>query len=101
MNTPAAGKKEEGKKVRRASAKKRQTQNEKKRLINKGARSRIKTAVRSFRETPQSEETKKKQMLKEMYSLADKASKKKVFHKNKANRLKSRLALSLRRKTSA
>lgn len=101
MNKEAQEKKEEGKKVRRTSARKRQIQNESKRLKNKGERSRIKTAVRAFRESPRTEGEKKAQMLQEIYSLVDKASKKRVLHKNKASRLKSRLASALHQASSA
>jgi small subunit ribosomal protein S20 len=85
-------------KVKRASAQKRQIQSEKKRLQNKAYRSRVRTAIRQFREgTGQVEMAKKLVLLAEVASLMDKGVNKGIFKRNKANRVKSRLTSYLYR----
>ncbi len=106
MEAPAQKGKEEGKKekevVRRSSAKKRQIQNEKRRIANKTVRSRIKTKVKDIREVATTESLAAKEAkLREIYSLADKAAKKKIVSRNKASRIKSRLARQLRKTSEA
>ena len=99
METPA--KKEKGP-VKRTSAKKRQLQSEKRRVANKAACSCIKTKVRAFRESVGEAPVEKSQeRLQEIYSLADKAAKKNVYSRNKASRIKSRLAKSMRKSSVA
>lgn len=99
MDAPA--KKEKGP-VQRSSAKKRQIQSEKRRVANKAVRSRIKTEVKSFRETAATAAPKKNvEKLSEIYSLADKAAKKNIFSRNKASRIKSRLAKRMRKAATA
>lgn len=94
MANPAQGKEEEKKKkTTQTSARKRQLQNEKRRVQNKAARSRLKTTVKNLHDSLPTKETEKKEdMLREVYSQVDKAAKKGVFSKNRANRIKSRLA---------
>ena len=79
-----AKEKEEKKKVKRSTAKKRIIQSEKKRQHNKAFRSKVSSAMRSFDKKPES--------LSSLYSLVDKGVKTGVFKRNKANRLKSKLA---------
>ncbi|MGA2915278.1 MAG: 30S ribosomal protein S20 [Sedimentisphaerales bacterium] len=78
------------------SAKKRVRQNAKRRLINRARKSEIKTIIKSF-ETAVAGSDKKKAA--EQYKLIvkklDKIAAKKTIHKNKAARLKSRLARKL------
>lgn len=82
-----------------SSAKKRQLQNEKRRLRNKSVRSCIRTKVRDFREEVDSLVTAKKgENFSELCSLLDKAAKKGLVTLNKASRLKSRLAARLHAK---
>lgn len=81
------------KKVKRPTAKKRDIQNEKRRLINKVFKSKVKTAIRSF-EKDLSEKNEKGagEKLPLLYALLDKAVKRNVFKRNKADRLKSKFA---------
>ncbi len=90
------GKGQESKKVKRPTQQKRQIQNEKRRLINKGSRTRVKTAMKTYLESLRGQDTEKKQSaLSEFFSLVDKATKKGVFKQNKASRMKSRMASKL------
>lgn len=99
MENPA---KKEKAAVKCPSAKKRQMQSEKKRVANKSVRSCIRTKVKAFREaaTTQSLE-KNEEKLCEIYSLADKAAKKNIFSRNKASRIKSRLAIRMKKASAA
>jgi small subunit ribosomal protein S20 len=81
---------------KRPTSQKRLLQNDKLRLSNKAARTRIKTSIKSFcgmLTEKKFEEGKK--LLPEIYSLVDKATKKKIFKLNKASRLKSQLTEKL------
>ena len=90
MANPSQGK--EQKKVKRPTQQKRQIQNEKCRLINKGARTRVKTAIKSCLDAIQEQDAeKKRKALNEFFSLVDKAAKKGIFKQNKADRMKSRV----------
>lgn len=80
-----AEEKKEGK-TKRPTAKKRDLQNERKRLHNRSFKSSIKTAIRSY------EETAGKENLGEIFSLIDKGVKRGIFKVNKASRLKSKFA---------
>ncbi len=75
------------------SSEKRVRQAEKRRLRNRMWKSRVKTAIKKFREALEGgkpvEEV--KSLLQEAVSLIDKARVKGVFHRNKASREKSRL----------
>lgn len=83
--------KEETKKTKRPTALKRDIQNEKKKLINKTFKSRVRTATRSF---DSALEAKDKEMTQEklsaVYSAIDKGVKKGIFKRNKADRMKAR-----------
>lgn len=88
--------------TKRSSAKKRQLQSERKRVANKAVRSCIKTKVRTFRGSIDAESLEKNtEKLQEIYSLADKAAKKKIYSRNKASRIKSRLAKRMNKGASA
>ncbi len=88
----AAEKPETAVKVRRPTAAKRMLQNEKRRLINKGFKSRIRSAVRKLEEILASGENANTQAsLREVYSLLDKGVQKGVIPRNTAGRTKSRL----------
>ena len=54
--------------------------------INQKTKNAVKKAIRRFKKKPGPEN------LKKVYSEIDKAAKKRIFHKNKARRLKSSLA---------
>jgi len=81
-----------------ASAKKRLRQNEKRRLRNKGAKSRLKTISKKVLSAPTREEG--EQLLREAYKLYDKASSKRLLHPNTAARKKSKLIKVVQSKTS-
>jgi small subunit ribosomal protein S20 len=81
------------KKVKRPTAIKRDLQSEKKRLINKVYRSRVRTAIRNFQETLGKNDNDTSTLkLNEVYSILDKCVQKGVYKLNKASRTKSRLA---------
>jgi ribosomal protein S20 len=54
--------------------------------FNKIVRTKALSAIKSFRKTP------KQSSLASLFSAIDRAAKKKIFHKKKADRLKSRLS---------
>lgn len=82
----------ESKSSKRSSAKKREIQDKERRLRSRAFRSRIRTAVRSFRENVQTEKKEEnKAKLAEIFSLVDKGVNKAVLKRNAANRVKSRL----------
>ena len=88
--------------VKRLSAKKRQRQNETRRVRNKAARSCIKTKIRLFHEElPGLESEKAQSALREIQGQLDKAAKKGLYKGNKASRLQSRLAARLRTSTTS
>ena len=96
MANPAE-EKEKSKQTKCPSARKRQLQNEKRRVMNKAARSCIRTKIRGFQEEMQTLGLEKKaETFSEICGLLDKAAKKGLFTLNKASRLKSRLAARLR-----
>ena len=74
------------------SAKKALRRDRRRTIVNKKIRIKIKEAVKAARKKPTPK------TLKEAYSALDRAAKKKVIHKNKASRLKSRLAKLLKPK---
>lgn len=77
--------------TKRPSALKRDIQNEKRQLINKSFKSKVRTTLRSFEESLKSKDEGKIQTaLKEIYSISDKGVKKGALNPNKANRLKER-----------
>lgn len=79
-------------KARRPQAKKRDLQNEKKRIQNKRFISQVRTAIRSFdKALEQKDAPSTKESLSTVFSLMDKGVKHGVFKINKASRTKSRL----------
>ena len=82
----------EEKKIKRPTAEKRQIQNEKKRLVNKNFKSKVRTAIKTFEESLKgdSQET-TKEGLNAVYSLLDKGTKRGIYKKNTTSRMKSRL----------
>jgi small subunit ribosomal protein S20 len=90
------------KKVKRPTALKRDIQNEKKRKINHGFKSKVRTAVRKFETDLQAGEAEAiKASLNDVYSMMDKAVGKGVFSSNKAGRTKARLTVRAMAKTGA
>lgn len=83
----------EKKKVKRPTAEKRVLQSERKRLRNRSYRATVQTGLRSFEDSlKKGDKEEIKQNLSAVYSLMDKATKRGVFKKNKADRSKARLA---------
>lgn len=83
---------DKNKKIKRPTAQKRAIQSEKKRLINRAHKAKVSTTVRAFETALKSGDAENiKKHLSEVYSVMDKAAKKGLFKKNKANRSKSRL----------
>jgi small subunit ribosomal protein S20 len=79
------------KKNRRPTALKRDIQNEKKRLLNKAFKSKVRTAMNSFESAVKTQE--KDQIstaLSHVYSLMDKGVKRGLYKENKAARTKAR-----------
>jgi len=81
--------------VKRPTAIKRDIQSEKRRLINKSFKNRVRTAVRFFERVVEGKEASSVEALRDVYSLMDKGVKRGIFKQNKANRTKSRLAARL------
>ena len=79
------------------SAKKKVRKDKKKTLVNKKYEHSYKKTVNSLKNQ---ETGKAKKSLRDAYSLLDKAAKKGVIHKKKANRLKSELAAKSRQKST-
>lgn len=71
------------------SALKRMRQSAQRQQRNRGVRSRLRTAIKKYRQTGDKEKT---EALAGTYSDIDRARRKGVIHKNAASRLKSRLA---------
>jgi len=88
-------------KKKRPTAEKRMLQNEKKRLINKAFKSRVRTAMHSFDESLQGDDAATIQScLNEVYSLMDKAVSRNISKKNEASRVKARATAKASAKTS-
>lgn len=84
------------------SAKKRMRQNEKRRLINRGNRSRVRTAIKNLRAAIDGgDEAQMTTLLPTTVSVIDKAIQKGVLHRNAAARYKSRLTLSINKVANA
>jgi small subunit ribosomal protein S20 len=84
---------EEKKKTKRPTPLKRDSQNEKRRLINKSFKSSIRSTLRDFDEALASKDkTTVQKALSEVYSFMDKGTKRGLFKLNKANRTKARIA---------
>ncbi|HEX8502711.1 MAG TPA: 30S ribosomal protein S20 [Pyrinomonadaceae bacterium] len=76
------------------SAEKRVRQNEKRREVNRGNRSRLRTGIKKLRAAMESGDAGSTQaLLPETVSLIDKAVQKGVLHRNAAARYKSRLTV--------
>ena len=76
------------------SAEKRVRQNEKRRVLNRGNRSKVRTYIKKMRAALDSGKSEEIQsVLPEAISVIDKAVQKGVMHKNAAARYKSRLTL--------
>ena len=82
------------KKVKQPSAKKRDIQSKKRNLRNRSYKSRVRTAIRNFEEAISLENAPSE--LSVAHSLIDKGVKKGIIQKNKAARMKSRLAARLK-----
>jgi small subunit ribosomal protein S20 len=85
------------KKKKRPSALKRNIQSNKKRIINKSYKSKIRTATRDFETslTEKSDQNSLKEKLNHIFSLYDKGVKKNIVKQNKAARKKSSLSIKL------
>ena len=68
------------------SAKRALRRDRRRQIVNDRIRRRVKEAIKKFKDHPS------EKLLKVVYSMLDRAAKKKVIHKNKAARLKSRLS---------
>ncbi len=79
------------------SQKKRNLQNEKRRVRNKGVRSEMKTRVKQVEQAATKGEGDLETLHRHAVSKLDKAATKGIIHKNAANRRKSRLAKRLAR----
>jgi len=79
------------------SQKKRNLQNEKRRVRNKGVRSEMKTRVKHVEQAAAKGEGDLETLHRDAISKLDKAVTKGIIHKNAANRRKSRLAKRLTR----
>jgi len=74
------------------SAKKKMRHDRQRTVINRKIRQQMKSAVKEMRQKPT------KKVLQKASQMLDRAAKKGIIHKNKASRLKSRLAKLLQRK---
>jgi len=84
--------KEEKKKTKLSSTKKRIIQSEKKRVESRAFSSKVRTSIRKFKESVKKENSDVQQkLLSEIYSNMDKGVKKGIFKKNKASRIKARM----------
>jgi small subunit ribosomal protein S20 len=75
------------------SAEKRVRQNEKRREINRGHRSRLRTGIKKLRSAIEGDAAGAQALLPETISLIDKAVQKGALHRNAAARYKSRLTV--------
>jgi small subunit ribosomal protein S20 len=75
------------------SAEKRVRQNEKRREINRGHRSRLRTGIKKLRAALEGDAAGAQALLPETISLIDKAIQKGALHRNAAARYKSRLTV--------
>lgn len=83
------------------SAEKRMRQNEKRKLINRSNRTRVRSSIKKLRGALESGDAKElKSLLPATVSTIDKAVQKGVLHRNTAARYKSRLTASANQATS-
>lgn len=80
------------KKTKRPTAQKRDIRNEKRRVVNKCFKSRVRTAQRRFLDAVSTgkEASVVKELLSDVYSLMDKGVKRGLYKRNKADRTKAR-----------
>ncbi len=84
--------KEPAKKVKVPTALKRDLQNERKRIRNRSFKANVRTVIRGLEEAIKTADAAAtKEHLNNAYSALDKAAKRGVYSKNKANRSKARL----------
>jgi small subunit ribosomal protein S20 len=76
------------------SAKKKLRQDKKRTVVNLLVKKQVKFAVKEYRKHPSAS------LLQKAFSTLDAAAKKNVYHKNKADRLKSRLSKLMSQKSS-
>jgi small subunit ribosomal protein S20 len=94
--------KEEKKKAKRPTAAKRLIQAEKRRLINKNFKSKMRTGIRNFQSAvTQGDKQAIEAALNLSYSLLDKAAKRGLIKRNKASRDKARMAAKMAAALSA
>jgi small subunit ribosomal protein S20 len=88
---------EKAKKQKKPTAIKRQLQDQKKRLLRRMFKSQVSTYIRKLKDGIKNKEGKEQlqEKLNKVYSLVDKGTKKKIFKKNKASRIKSRLTTKI------
>lgn len=82
------------------SAKKRVKQNEKRRLRNKGVKTRIKNQIKVLKLKLETEGTDREDLLNELsntFKVIDKAASKGIMHKKTASRKKSRLHMKVKK----
>jgi len=86
---------EEKKKQKKPTALKRNFQSKKQNLLNRQYKSKINTSIKDFVKAIENKENKEVSIkkLNLLFSLADKAVKKNLFKKNKANRIKTKYSL--------
>jgi len=77
---------------RHTSAIKEARQNRKKRAANRRIKTTLKTAIKAYKTSISAKDGKSAKNIAGIQGILDKMSKKKVFHSNKSNRLKSRLS---------
>ena len=83
-------------KPKRPTARKRDIQNERRRLHNRSFKSRVRTAIRSFeKQVSEKNEAEAKTGLSSLYSLVDKGVKMGIYKVNKAARLKQKFSKQL------
>ena len=83
------------------SAAKRLRSDAKKNLVNRMRKSRVHTAEKNLVKDLEGDKANVPALLSKYYSELDKAAKKGVIHKNKANRKKQRLALKVAKAVNA
>lgn len=83
------------KKIKHTSPQKQAKQDEKRRIRNKAVRTLVRTIAKRIRMTKEITNTQK--LLRDAYSIIDRASKKGILHDRNASRLKSRLTLYVNR----
>jgi small subunit ribosomal protein S20 len=90
--------KKKGAKKRRPSAQKRCIQSKKREGIHRAFKARMRTTMRSLRESIAKKEASAATLLSSFFKLADKGLKKGILKLNRVNRLKSRFAEQLHKR---